>query len=368
MSPDKIDEDELRRYIEYLQSKLATEGVADLFNCENVKEWANGKVNSLEDFLSQYPSEVAASLKNTLINDINGFTPRTQFDIPFARYVFQPILDNVAAIAQQLGYRLRLPLRIENSTDVSITPASRPSQDNHLIFAGVGTSSFCNAWAKVYAAIFMEIVLGPKIKSLKYRGNKQLDSVESGTLGLAAKLCAYYATYSTLLFFGEIIEPSENNEIRLQLLSAMETFVIAHEYAHCFLDENTPVVQSNADREKEIELENKCDLIAFRICCSYGEAVKNVPAISGAGAILFFNSLALSERVHNILFEKDHRSESGHPDPVKRIEYLVSLSKEKAIAAKNLDIVEPYLNDVLSICQRLNTFISDLFKLYQSQK
>jgi hypothetical protein len=87
------------------------------------------------------------------MGELLTFRPKTPHDSFDANGIFGGILADVVATARAINIDVRRPLVLATSTDVAPTPAARPTDGTHMIFAGPGLSMFCNYWGKVVARI-----------------------------------------------------------------------------------------------------------------------------------------------------------------------------------------------------------------------
>jgi hypothetical protein len=116
---------------------------------------------------------------------------------------------------------------------------------------------------------------------------------------LAALLAFAYAAYGSVIGYGQVVQPASYLAYRLQVLRAMEVFVVSHEFAHLVVEEQLPKFQGVLDTETSRDLEYFSDRLALQISRHYGNHEDNFLAFTGIGAILFFRAckcLSLHER------------------------------------------------------------------------
>jgi hypothetical protein len=260
-----------------------------------------------------------------------GFEPTTRFELPTTKPIFEPILSDVRQTAAKLGIRPVRQIELATSTGTCASPMSRPTSTDHLLFIGLGTSSFCNYWAKCITAVNMAIA--PAIGFGCVESAKDLERVfrkdPSGIL-LAARLCLYYAVFGTMIGFGEVQQPDTYAQYRLQLLQAMEVFAVAHEYAHFVSEERIPQFTGSLDASQSQQLEFFCDELGLVISRECQSARNNNLLFAGIGALVFFRSIQLCESVRELLVEsglkdvREKRSSDSHPSHQERIVALKS--------------------------------------------
>jgi hypothetical protein len=136
-----VDE-ELQRYIEYLQKSLLSPGSEPAHDTAGFRQWVATNRHRLES-ITQLSGGTAEAV-DELERELARYAPRSVFDSFTASAIFGPILRRVLAAASGANLAPRRPIRFANSTDVSVSAAARPSSGEHLLFAGVGTSAFCN--------------------------------------------------------------------------------------------------------------------------------------------------------------------------------------------------------------------------------
>ena len=233
---------------------------------------------------------------------VQGFIPTTPFEVPTTKAIFEPILLEVTQAAAKLGIRPVRPIEIATSTDSCASPASRPTTEDHLLFIGLGTSSFCNYWAKCITAVARAIA--PAIGFKRVESAKDLEIVfrqdPSGIL-LAARLCLYYAVFGTMFGFGEVQQPDTYLPYRLQLLHAMEVFAVAHEYAHFISEERIQEFTGSLEPSQSQQLEFFCDELGLAISRECESAANNYLIFAGIGALVFFRAIQVCESVRESL-------------------------------------------------------------------
>jgi hypothetical protein len=146
------DTDDLYRYIESLQRQLQTPGWEEFHSLSRMKTWFAENSIKFDGELEPQYSDIgspAAHLEKLL----SEFEPRTRFDSPLTQATFGPLLAGITLAAERIGIKVSRTVHLATSTDVSASPAARPTEGPHYLFIGLGTSSFCNYWAKAFTAV-----------------------------------------------------------------------------------------------------------------------------------------------------------------------------------------------------------------------
>lgn len=325
------------RYIEYLQQQLLSDGYDMVFKNQDSAAYL-ARLRSISKSKSIDYSEML----NNLEREIQEFAPRTTYDDFFTKKFFNSKLDQVKKAAQVIGVPVEREIVLENSTSATPSPDARPSDGWHLLFAGHGTMSFCNYWAKAITAIVKEYPL--------YSGLERIESEQpiiecfrrSPDLLLeCSRLALHYGCYSSLLGYGELIESEGYAAYRSQLLDAMETFIISHEVSHFIAEERFGNrYKGIISPELSHELEYFCDEMGLQLCreCSSRD---NWLSFCGVGALTFFSMYHLCEETYNLITEKletiqvnanptrNSISQNSHPPLVDRITNLRELIVSK---------------------------------------
>ncbi len=326
----KLTDDDIR-YIEYLQGQLLQDDWEPIFDAQKWKSWTADNVDRIrilaEHTLGSNPESLTEYLEF-----YSSFEPRTKYEVPATKPIFEPILEEVQKAASEIGIKLTRPVVLFSSTDISATPAARPTSTEHLLFAGPGTYAFCNYWGKSLTAVTM--ALAPSIGFKRIETQDDLDAafrMDPRGLILAARLALHYAAFGTLIGFGEVQQPAIYTAYRIQLVDAMETFAIAHEYAHFVAEENLVEFSGALEPARNQALELFCDQLGIAIGRECGNATDNYLKFAGIGALVSFRAIQLCESVRQFLFAsipelmKDKKlggSSGSHPSPEERIENI----------------------------------------------
>jgi hypothetical protein len=346
---------ELMRYVSHLQQSLVNTEVPVTFDQATMVSLVIENADRLREIAS-YRGALTGSEIETHFLDIIAYEPETKFQTAYSAAIFKPQVEEIAALATELGIGLARPILVANLPDIGIGPLSRPSSEAPMIFAGLGTSTFCNYWAKIYSTLFS----GLATSGLDGQVNRAQDALSQMPMlvAQASKISIYYAYTGTTLYFGAMREPASAHGYRVELLNAMEIFVLSHEFAHLYLEEKNPGLQGNSDPEVIRDLEFQCDRIAFSLCRNYGAKKTNWSAFCGVGAFLFFEAVKTSyfarERLHG------HKTDSdGHPSPIERQQKLFEFSIEST-AADQKEAVSYHMEDLRSKSNYFSSLICSL--------
>ncbi|WP_144289877.1 hypothetical protein [Ideonella sp. A 288] len=334
---------ELQRYIAHLQEHLLTDGSEAVHDPSIYRAWV--KANRPRQVAIAQASGLPVEAAENIESRLDQHQPVSKYDSGPANAIFGPILEAVLTTAERLGLRPERPVLLANSTDISMTPLSRPSAGEHLIFAGAGTFAFCNFWSKIVAQIarqfhehFRGAIMTPD-RLLESCARDRRIFLEAG------KLIAYCRLNGTAVSFGVLWPTPESNAYRIELLYAMESFAIAHEVGHCFLEEQNPGASGLCPED-----EYTCDAYALNITRHLGDAHSNWSAFAGAGALLFFLLADLCQ----VRTTASASPAAGHPHVTGRLEALVGLATQYLDLDERTRVVS-YLGELSALLEVLST-------------
>lgn len=352
------------RYIQYLQENLLTEGFEEHFNklgnLKNLDQLGN-VYNRWQNLYPDYMQELERKLQL--------FTPKTQYDDFFAKQYFEPKLNEVETSLQNLGIHLNGKISVETSTSATPTPHARPTSGHHLLFAGAGTMSFCNYWAKAITAIIFNYNSTHTMKRIEFP-EQIVDCFKRNPALIlqCSKLCLRYACFGSLLGFGEIIQPEHYLDYRTQLLDAMETFIISHELSHFVAEERfDDDYKGSLSPEHSQQLESFCDELGLQISRECHKT-SNWLTYCGVGALTFFSTYALCEDVRKLVAEKfiptkfNKEITENHPEINSRIAAL----KHNVISdtvVEERDAVESFFDEYTVILNVVRKETLEIIKL-----
>jgi hypothetical protein len=355
----EMSESEVRRYVGYLQQSLASNVLPEAHDQGILAQWVMNNRHRLQEIASNYPVSVSDEDIDTHVSDIITYQPDTDFQAAYSARIFEPLIEEVSALAAELGIGLSRPIIVANLPDVGIGPLSRPSIETPMIFAGLGTSTFCNYWAKFYCTFFAGLTGNGANNGARQSARQALEHMQTLVTN-AVKLSLYYAHTGTVLGFGRIQEPMPAFGHRMELLRAMEVFVLAHEFAHLFLEEKNPELQGSCNPDTIRKLEFQCDEIGFALCRNYGAKTNNWSAFCGAGAFLFFEAVKTCYFARGLLPIQASEGD-GHPSPSERQHRLFEFAVESANDDQK-EAVAYYMKDLQSNSALSSSVVCSLIK------
>lgn len=350
MALEPLVDEELRRYVEYLQRGMHTPGWEAVYDLEAYKKHARA-VPPLS--VADFGVEAWAKYQRQILE----FQPDTAFDSPITRFGFGPRLVEVLDAATRLGQAPHRPVILATSTGSSASPFAVPSDGHHLLFAGLGTASFCNYWSKAFARITGYLVadFGPQ-SATSERLHETLAHHPEAVI-LPAKLCAYHAALQTLLGFGVVSDHPGNPAYRIELVVAMELFILGHEVGHFFLEEK---LSSGSEQRAGPQAEMACDQYGLLVSRTASSGLGNWAAFTGCGAYLFLRAIEMSA-----MFEDKAGEDSGsHPQVEARAAGVIKYVLDNT-AQDQLPAVGAYLSEYKLICDELQAFLVSAVPLFR---
>jgi hypothetical protein len=128
-----------------------------------------------------------------------------------------------------------------------------------------------------------------------------------------------------------------NLPYRVQLLHAMETFAVAHEYSHFVAEERFPASGSALGLDQSRELESFCDALGLVICRDCANREDNFLSFAGIGALVFLWAVQLCQTLRALLLDsvlqisnsvRRNDQESTHPALADRILAVKTMAME----------------------------------------
>jgi hypothetical protein len=376
MSQDESTIDDSDRYREWLQKSLLTEGWEEVFDYRRLSEWVQENRERLRASARATLGDAASAYEDHFANTVENFSPRGKYDLPMTEEIFRPLFNQVAECAREIGLRPLREVELVTSTSVSPTPFSLSTTGTHQLFIGLGTSLFCNYWAKTYTAIVKAIAAGgppyERVASAEALRD-HLARDPSGIL-LATRLCLYYAANGTLMGFGKIEQPPDYYAYRTDLLKAMEVFALSHEYAHFLADERGLQFADEAGEVSSYGLEFFCDQMGLQLSRFWGAKNNNWLAFTGVGGLAFFRAVdtcqaCAAELLNTGPLASSHAGrrarweaeQDSHPPVRERALNLISWVIDKTNSAEKVT-VESYLTEFDLICTTICTYASDVLR------
>jgi hypothetical protein len=243
---------------------------------------------------------------------------------------------------------------------MSATPYARPAATGeHLLFIGFGTSIFCNYWAKAFTAL-LHVLAASNPGRCTQKTLEDAFRRDPRPLFLVQRLAFYYAAHGSLIGFGEVRQSSDHLGYRLQLLHAMELFVVAHEFSHFVVEERFPAWRGSLDAAQVHASELFCDELGFSLSRQASSAAESFDAFVGAGALVFLRAMELCLTVRQLV--TGLVAESGdHPLLSTRIERLRTLVRTRTVSDQ-IDAAMAFFDEYDLIAVSLRDLLLDLMR------
>tara|TARA_R110001583_G_scaffold173189_1_gene327070 strand:+ start:221 stop:1327 length:1107 start_codon:yes stop_codon:yes gene_type:complete len=349
-SMSDTNENELFRYIEYLQNELVAEGSESFIR--NERDWF---INSREKIKASLEAKLGDGKEpHPIALKIDSFEGKTKFESFFSSESFKPLLDDVTKIYEELDVTLSATVDLFTSPGLSPGACARPSIFGHTIFAGEGTMSFCNYWSK----IFISVVIGATSES-----NSELDEVSINQaiaehdIGIKTFcLTAYYSQLGSLKGFGKLSEPKGAMLERASLVQAMEVFIIAHEFYHLHLEEQYPDSNGLPPDTSQKEMELMCDSWGLVVLTLFGLKHNNIYATNLIAPLVFFSSLELCESTR-VKLKPEVAIDDSHPSPLDRLTNINEFIENGNFPEYMKDSSEKFTRISVQISKRLDKLV-----------
>ena len=316
-----MSNDDQARYINYFRDALMRDGAQQFW--DGHAAWFDRNRSRIAQEAEALKIEKKGS--TDAFADAIMLQPNEQIEKNvFSESIFQPLLAEALAICHDAKTKPLLPVRLENSPAIEISPAALPSSAEHVIFIGLSTSSFCNYWSKIFStAIANTVDLNERspeaiLKKLK----------EGSTLTDAIRLAVRHAITDSLLGFGKIEQAPELLGLRVSMLNAMEIFILAHEIGHLVNHEAHPATGGIPPGGTSMDLELSCDVFGLSICSSYGFKHQNPLAMNLSGALLFLYALHICECAKQTLTKTPTPPSQTHPSTEDRFAFALQYLRE----------------------------------------
>jgi len=355
--------DETDRYIEYLQRGALPDGWEQAFDGIAFATWVRTNKGPLAEMAAALHPANPDELLRQHEDRLGKFRPTTRFETPDSDAIFTPLLKEIQEAARRLQVRPVREIRIATSTDISFSPASRPTDGEHLLFIGRGTAAFCNYWAKAYAAIVKAIAAKTVAPVQSPSDLVAIFQREPSGLLVPARLALFHAVYGTVLGFGEVVQPLSHTTYRLELLRAIELFVVGHEFAHFVAEERLPHLRGSLELEQQHELERFCDALGLALSRECSGA--NFLTFCGVGAVVLLRSAELTASVRDVLAKSaaqvsggstEARSDSSHPAPALRVAAIKTWVHENTVEDERPH-ADAFIAEYDRIACAVNTFV-----------
>lgn len=174
----------------------------------------------------------------------------------------------------------------------------------------------------------------------------------------ALKLVLQYARAESLVGFGELKQDDHLDGFRIEVLRAMEVFVVGHELGHFILHEQFTEENGIPPGRSLRDVELICDAYGLWICSEVGEAEGNFSSKHLIGALLFFCALRLCEDGQEILIGVERAESKSHPSTNDRIRHLLSFAQQADVSG----VLLRYLDESLDYALILGLHIKSVLK------
>jgi hypothetical protein len=167
------------------------------------------------------------------------------------------------------------------------------------------------------------------------------------------KIALYCAITGTVVGYGEFRSSPVVTSFRLELLFAMEIFVVGHEVGHCYFEERGRDKSLSA-----VDEEFACDRYALTISRAVADHRNNWAAFSGAGAYLFLRAAAICSLARK---SDEITSIPTHPQSAERAAALVATIRANT-AVDQVEATMAYIGDMEVLCDEITTLLEDVIK------
>jgi hypothetical protein len=299
MSDERTRDDDLWRYVEYLQRDLVPRRPRTWVTHEEYLTWVQAnRANVGRSIPEEDRAEYVARLERNLI----AFNPSTPFHDYNADENLRPIFRDIVSLAQASGMGLEHPILFATSPGQDVSPLSRPATGQHILLMGSATMVFCNYWAKVQTALIFR--LKERLRESRLITIEDLHGLaddDPDSFRLPTALAAYFALTGTLVGFGNVPQSMLFGMHRIVLVQAMEAFAMGHEYAHCLAEERFDEFRAPTAVETAHDLEFFCDGIGLTLLRFWGTEKRNSEALSGAAAAVFLRAFDLCSQAQAVI-------------------------------------------------------------------
>jgi hypothetical protein len=264
-----------------------------------------------------------------IVESINREVAATELISPYDEPLTRTIMKKLCEELETACHELSIPLRsgvAYGSTGSMEVEAARYSvffTEASVITFSVGFLNFCSHASKLVAISLPHEPVGELFRI--YLDINRVFSHINANKDLKRQWTELIGAYA--FGSGPTIVPSLGISgapavTRMQLLSAMERFAIAHEYAHHVADDGKREIVSSDEDELGKSEEYRADFFALRICryLESKETIRNFHLDSGTGAVLLLKCLECVRRARHILVHGDDTMTShNHPETSARI-------------------------------------------------
>lgn len=349
---DEVDRAELERYVRHLQRQVQTEGTEEWFSHERHKAWIATNRARVGESL---PERDRAAAVESYVNYLEQFNAASPHDDATAAAIFQPLMKEVIDAAQQLGLRTRRAVVLACSPSIETTPFTLPSAGDHILLVGTATSAFCNYWAKIFVSLVHGQPVHRRAESGPIPSRMTLEAVSN-----AVKLALYYGYTGTVLGHGALWSDPQWFAPRMEYVTAMEMFVLSHEYGHCIAEEASDRYRGMLSAEMSRELELLCDRMGTAIAKLAGTNGGWV-SYCGGGATLMIYASAICERARDLYGGARTSTACTHPPAQDRIA-VIRAQVLSTTPPDQLAAVISFLDDLTALCEELKEVVVEILE------
>lgn len=319
--------DDWTLFVSYLQRQLVDPGTEQLLDSQLAQFEASKsallqQIQELQSSADTAGTHLFSNLRQALID----FESATPYDSFFAHQIFEPLLADITRYAEASGLGLRSPVTFANSPSLQPSATAWPSKSGHVLLAGHGTFGFCNYWAKVFTHFLMAIPDAHRLEDREFSLEELRDVLSRNPelVGLASRLSLHVAAFGGIVGFGKVKQPEAWLQVRTELVQAMESFIVAHEYGHFLAQEDYPDSGGVRPGGALRDLEKDCDTIALALSIRFGHEHRNPFAFFGVGVVLLFGALSIVDEVRQQVMGEQLLPSQSHPGLIERMEAVAA--------------------------------------------
>jgi hypothetical protein len=253
------------------------------------------------------------------------------FDDVNAYLILKRIVREVETICREGQVPIRHGVVFGVSPELGLKASQMPvlTTEASIIAVSMPFLPFCNLVSKTLALSMPHTLDGQLCKV-----SNDPTEVSSNLRSQPALLAQWARIFSSYAIFGWPSDWAQlpirgigHNFTRIRLLSAMETFAVAHEYGHHVLKHG--LHGSTGEVANRVEDEHEADIFARAISMTAGlqSDPPNFYAASGVGGVIMLGVLELVARTKAVLLTGSDQLQprKTHPPLQRRIEYIAAL-------------------------------------------
>jgi hypothetical protein len=300
--------------------------------------WSGGNREMLGEINRKSWSKFADdSFIETFQNELEQINLKNPRDEPFTYAIVKGLCEEIESACREFGITLRSGVSFGVAPTFELTAERYPVHftETSVITLSAGLISFCSHLSKVMS---LSLICEPANGALSFCNEPKQVFTKIGSdpdlKKFWTEVIGAYAFGLGPLNVEQRIVPYPYSIIRVQLLTAMERFAIAHEYAH-------HIARHGSLEEAQVggdpaSLRNEFDADIFALGLSRymerNEPQPNFYAMSGAGAVLLLKGLECVRRTREIFASGSEAQQqcATHPETAERIAYLETLDSSLA--------------------------------------